>query len=116
MYSGKVYSMMAPYFDLVDGVTVYIDNLYTTHALHLALKAKNVTVIGTVRYQNLPRVLKPLFKQFKRMKREPATTTCNNMPFIELVRQVFVIEGKFNLFRNFIHVCEGQWRLCNVLQ
>ena len=59
-----VYSMMHPYF--YSNATVYMDNLYTTHELPIRLRDKGVGVIGTVRRNNLPKDLKPLFKEFSK--------------------------------------------------
>lgn len=91
-----VYSMMFPYFNC--NSVVYIDNLYTTHELHLRLRAKNTVCIGTVRKNNLPKALKPLFAKFIKLKRHPPTTSVNGVPIIELVSQCWVVDNVYYYF------------------
>ena len=47
------------------GSTLFVDNLYNTYELMEYCKSKNRRVVGTVRTNNLPKALKPLWKAFK---------------------------------------------------
>ena len=95
VHSAIVYSMIHPILN--PNLVVYSDNLYTSHELMIRLKAQHVTYIGTVRVQYLPAVLKPLYSQFKKKRRDKTPSSCNSIPVIYLLIECYVYQG-FLLF------------------
>ena len=106
--SARVLSFVQPYRQ--HQVSVYVDNLYTTHMLHKEMTAAYCILIGTVRFQLLPSVLKPKFTAFKNIRRtEGEMSLAINVPVIHLVHETYKYDGVYYIFIKVSSINIGQW-------
>ncbi len=94
----KYSAICASFLSQTTNKYVFIDNLYTTQELHEYCYSKDIKLVGTVRSQNLPKPLKELFKQFKKIKRDDIYGYCDGTPIVELVTQSYIVGNVYYIF------------------
>ena len=88
--------MLEPYLD--QSKFCYVDSIYTSHELLKRLRVNRITLIGTVKAQMIPTILKPHFKAFKKFKRDSQLESSNNKAVISLVCKCYEYESIFYYF------------------
>ena len=87
---------------------VLSDNLYTTNPLQKMFYEQRITGVGTVRCQNLPKMLKPVFTAFKKLKYQestdkridPKSPTKQLIPIVNFPYRVYKYGNVFYIFWN----------------
>ena len=94
----KYSAMCALFLSGVSNKCIFIDNLYTTYELHNYCTSKGIHLIRTVRAQNLPKYLKPLYAVFKKLKRVEINGYCNELPIVDLRTECYQVGDVYFIF------------------
>ena len=95
---GQYASVAASMVTCYSNSQLFVDNLYTTLELLKYCQSKSIEVVGTVRYNNLPKSLKPLYLEFKKLKQNRAQGYRDSKPIVELISKSYKIDNCFYTF------------------